>query len=157
MMFYLPILPLDSVVDMVALPRTSGTNTLQVYSGDVLPTAPCNVGVIRAGTLVTALSVSSRSGKTLSIAGPADGYADADLVSGDLVFTIPIASVQPNNDRDFGGRNVVLIGVWGGLIPVLDDVSAPLLMVYLGSDHLDTNGAPKLCRKDPAGRVNVIG
>jgi hypothetical protein len=39
----------------------------------------------------------------------------------------------------------------------LHDSAAPNGSLYLGLDHLDGAGAPKLCRKDSSGNVNVIG
>jgi hypothetical protein len=41
--------------------------------------------------------------------------------------------------------------------PTLADAAAPAGSVYLGSDHLDGAGAPKLCRKSSAGIVTVLG
>jgi hypothetical protein len=41
--------------------------------------------------------------------------------------------------------------------PTLADAAAAAGSVYLGSDHLDGAGAPKLCRKSSAGIVTVLG
>lgn len=42
-------------------------------------------------------------------------------------------------------------------IPTLSDSSANSNTLYFGSDHLDGNGDPKLCRKGPSGSVTIIG
>jgi hypothetical protein len=41
--------------------------------------------------------------------------------------------------------------------PTLADAAAPAGSVYLGSDHLDGAGAPKLCRKSSVGIVTALG
>lgn len=40
---------------------------------------------------------------------------------------------------------------------VLTDAKAPTNCVFFSSDHLDTDSQPKLCRKNSAGTVAVLG
>jgi hypothetical protein len=57
----------------------------------------------------------------------------------------------------FGGQ-LSGIGPEGSFLPPsVADGTASNGSIYFGTDHTDTNGKPKLCRKDSAGVVTVIG
>ena len=63
--------------------------------------------------------------------------------------------VQFNNAFD---SQLSAIGPEGSFIPpAIADLTATNGSIYFGTDHLDTNSKPKLCRKDSAGIVTVIG
>ena len=57
------------------------------------------------------------------------------------VTTSDALSVDPST-------NVVTFNGSGVVLPTLADASAANGTIYLGSDHLDGNSAPRLCRKD---------
>lgn len=80
----------DNASDTIAATRSSGSGTLSVWNGHRFGDAfPIFVAIFRAGSLVTALEISGRTGNDLTVAGPAPGYADDDLEVDDEIICGP--------------------------------------------------------------------
>lgn len=77
-------------------------------------------------------------------------------VGGLTLFVKKVATDSDVSEVMTVDENGVLKAV-GLDLAILADSVAPNSSMYLGSDHLDTNSAPKLCRKDASGNVNIIG
>jgi hypothetical protein len=150
---------LDGQTAELVLPRASGGSTITLaHIPAIAAILPCDALVIRGGAVLTVLAITAAAGPVLTTSGAATGYADAALVVGDtLIFEPPDVTDIPSSLDAAPAWFYGSVGLGELALAVLADAAAPSPSVYLGSDHLDTNSSPKLCRKDSAGNVTVIG
>lgn len=154
LLYYLPVALLAANLNK---PRASGGASITVDNGPGLgSTWPQTVTILRAGVVLTVITITARTANVLTFGVVAEGYTDAALLPGDVLL------VEPATPSAVNPRALALFGAIGSgqlALPTLADAAAPLGSLYYGSDHLDsaTVAVAKLCRKDAAGNVTAIG
>ena len=139
----------------------SATGSLQLYNGvtlsDALSIDPSTNDVSFAANVIANNFFTSGSGAGYLVTRRDTGASTWEFYSATGALQVrngvtmsDALSIDPStNVMTFNGSGVVL--------PTLADASAANGTIYLGSDHPDGNSAPRLCRKDSSGNVNVIG
>ncbi len=81
----------DTHTGVVELPRSSGGPRFALVSADDWPSTgwPMNIAILRGSSLLTMLTVTSRTGSTFYTDGAAVGYSDTDLIVGDVAVLVP--------------------------------------------------------------------
>ena len=114
---------------IIALPRSSGVQTITATCGPPPDVSfPAAFNVIRAGAVLTVLTLTSWIGQTIKTSGAAAGYSDQNLVVGDTIApsTIAYVPVAAGDLLDGQGRVLAPSGGGGGGDLLATLVNAPV-------------------------------